>query len=481
MPGLRLHEVAFWDAQGALVPIENARDDGTRDGEYDVANLIDEQALAPAIPSYRNSMYFDEIYHARTAYEHIHLMTWYETTHPPLGKVFISWAIMLFGMNPFGWRFAGALFGILMVPAMYLLAKFFFKKRWIVVATTLLMTFDLMHFGQTRLATIDSYAVLFIMLMTLCMFVYMTRSFHHQSVWRTLPPLALSGLLMGMGFASKWIGGYAGLGLAVLFFIALGMRIREALEARRRLKHIDGGSLRVSQAEHTRLKQIVAKTPRNTVITLTACVIFFVVVPLLVYIASYYQYMAQGKGLADIWEAQKVMIDYHSGLTEGHGYASPWYEWPLMLRPMWYYMGEFLPAGTVASLNGMGNPIVWWGGFAAVVWVIARLVKRQSAPMMAVVLIALGAQFLPWVLVTRATFIYHYFASVPFIILCLGYVMDARLDENPVRGRKHIVIYTALAIVTFALFYPVVSGITVPLAYARFLRWLPSWTLFAGR
>ena len=40
----------------------------------------------------------------------------YETTHPPLGKDLIMVGIALFGMTAFGWRFAGTLFGVLLVP-----------------------------------------------------------------------------------------------------------------------------------------------------------------------------------------------------------------------------------------------------------------------------------------------------------------------------------------------------------------------------
>ena len=36
------------------------------------ATLIDEQRTVAAYPSYLNSTYFDEIYHARTAFEHLH-------------------------------------------------------------------------------------------------------------------------------------------------------------------------------------------------------------------------------------------------------------------------------------------------------------------------------------------------------------------------------------------------------------------------
>lgn len=81
--------------------------------------LTDEQNTVPLYPSYMNSTYFDEIYHARTAYEHILGLEPYENTHPTLGKLIISVGIRIFGMNPFGWRFMGTLFGVLMLPALY--------------------------------------------------------------------------------------------------------------------------------------------------------------------------------------------------------------------------------------------------------------------------------------------------------------------------------------------------------------------------
>ena len=163
-------------------------------------------------------MYFDEIYHGRTGYEHANAMHTYETTHPPLGKVFMSWCIDLWGMTPFAWRFAGALAGVLMIPAIYLLAmQLMHSTKWAALCALLLAS-DCMHFTQTRIATIDSFPVLFMMLMFLFMARYMKMSFYHQRLRDTFVPLALSGFFMGLAIASKWIGCYGAVGLAVLFF-----------------------------------------------------------------------------------------------------------------------------------------------------------------------------------------------------------------------------------------------------------------------
>jgi dolichyl-phosphate-mannose--protein O-mannosyl transferase len=52
------------------------------------------------------------------------------------------------------------------------------------------------------------------------------------------------------------------------------------------------------------------------------------------------------------------MFNYHSKLVDSHPYASPWYEWPLIIRPMWY--NKAIMTVWIATINAMGNPAVWW-------------------------------------------------------------------------------------------------------------------------
>ena len=119
-----------------------------------------------------NSTYFDEIYFARTAFEHINRMEPYETTHPPLGKLIMAIGMLIFGVNPFGWRVMGTLFGAAMVPVMYLFGKKIFGKRIYGFISAFLIMFECMHFAQTRIATIDSYAGLFVILAYYFMYDY---------------------------------------------------------------------------------------------------------------------------------------------------------------------------------------------------------------------------------------------------------------------------------------------------------------------
>ena len=155
------NEIAFF-SEGELLPVRVLEVFGDNQSAL---NLVDEQDTVPESPSYFNGMIFDEIYHGRTAYENIHNMSVYEWTHPPLGKLIIALGILVFGMKPFGWRIMGALFGVAMVPLLYVFAKRILKRTDFAFVTAGLWAFDCMHFTQTRIATIDVYGVFFILLM----------------------------------------------------------------------------------------------------------------------------------------------------------------------------------------------------------------------------------------------------------------------------------------------------------------------------
>ena len=82
-------------------------------------------------------------------------------------------------------------------------------------------------------------------------------------------------------------------------------------------------------------------------------------------------------------------------------------------------------------------------------------------------------QVLPWVFISRLTFEYHYFAATLFLVLALGYVFD-RLRQRGYLGIVYA--FTAANGVLFALFFPVLTGVTIPRDYAwNVLKWLPDW------
>jgi hypothetical protein len=483
MPGAQILELAFCDETGAPVAVASVQSlDPEAERGNDASKMFDEQGLVPIQTSHMTEMYFDEIYHARTAYEHIHHIAPYEITHPPLGKILISVGIRLFGMNPFGWRCIGTLFGVLMLPLMYLFAKRLFKKPLFAFIPTFLMAVDFMHFAQTRIATIDSYSVFFIMLMMYFMYIYTEQNYNRQPLKSTLWPLALSGVAFGLGAATKWLCIYAGIGLAVLFFIQMGQRYMEYLYAKGVLARKDESGEAMPQSKRTLYETLVQDYTKNTLITLMWCVLFFIVVPLIIYYLSYIPYMNVAEypyDFAGILGNQEYMLNYHSVSVLGsdpHPCATPWYEWPADITPMFFFQGQGYPDGVISRIASFGNPAVWWGGGIAVIsLIVIRLVRGPFGRRTMFISIAALSQYLPWVIVPRETYIYHFFATVPFMLLLMG-VFGKFLIERTRHGKKFVFIYLGVCLVLFVLFYPGISGLPVPWAYAnKVMYWMPKW------
>ena len=440
-----LGEISIYDASGALIPASELT------AAPGCEMLLDEQDAIPERYNYKNGTYFDEIYHPRTALEMIENIWPYEITHPPLGKAIISLGIRLFGMTPFGWRFMGVLFGVLMLPVLYVFLKKLFGYMSVAICGTLLFAFDFMHYTQTRLATIDTYAVFFTLLMYLFMYFWLTEP--EENGRRRLLWLFLTGLSFGLGAASKWTCIYAGAGLAVIWAVYWLVRIsREKGDAARPLG-----------------------------INILWCLLFFVVIPAAIYYVSYYSYApSQGveggisrlftKGyLKIVLDNQSYMWNYHSGLESTHPYSSVWYQWMLDIRPILYYLEHF-DDGTKSAFGAFSNPLVCWGGLCAIGG-MAWLAIRDKDCKALFILIGYLANLLPWVLVSRLTFSYHYFPCTVFLVLAL-----ARIFED-LRHRDSMYVvsigsFTAVSTGLFVMFYPVLSGLRVSMDYTtHFLKW----------
>lgn len=454
-----INELVILDKQGNRILPNNSAD-------YPV--LFDEQEYLDTERSYMHGTYFDEIYHARTAEEMIEGIYCYENTHPPLGKFLISIGIRAFGMNPFGWRFVGTLMGVLMLPFLYLFGKRMFQKTWPAAFVTVLFAFDFMHFTQTRIATIDVYGTFFIIAMYFFMYWYTQTSFYDTKLWKTLVPLGLCGISTGLGIASKWTAIYAAAGLALILFYMLYIRWREYKLA---LNNPNGSTAGIAHAH------IVKNFGRYTIITLGACVVFFLIIPGTIYLLSYIPFSDDtGTGLwTQMIRNQKGMYSYHSALVATHSFSSWWYEWPTMIRPIYYHSAN-LANGMKEAISAFGNPLVWWAGIPSLGYMFYLIFKKRDKTALFIV-VSYFIQYAPWMLVTRITFIYHYFPSVPFVVLMLGYTAVRIVDDKPKRI-KYVAAYAVCAVALFVLFYPVLSGMATTENYiAGGLRWMSDWVL----
>ena len=159
---------------------------------------------------------------------------------------------------------------------------------------------------------------------------------------------------------------------------------------------------------------------------------------------------------------------------------------PVCITSTYHYAGS---ENLVCTISALGNPVLWWGSIPALLYAAWQglIHRRRTAGFL---LVGFLSAYLPWVLVSRLTFIYHYFTALPFALLALLLVLD-RWDAASRRGRRVSDEHRALApklvmsglvvasLALFVVFFPVISGYAAPADYVKSLQWLPGW-FFCG-
>ena len=451
----------YHDLKGELIPVlyqAKITSQNNENADY----LSDEYYTVPEIPSFENSFYFDEIYHGRTAYEYKSGLPVYETTHPPLGKLIISIGINIFGVNMFGFRFMGVLAGIMLIPVFFLLAKRLLKNSLAAYFTTFIYTFDFMHLSHSRISSIDIYVVLFVVAAYYFMLLFYENYLSDGLRVKTIAFLGLAGIFFGCAAAVKWTGIYSGFGLLVIYVFAV---VKSFIQNK---------------------KEAFAYSKTNLLPLLGWSVLLFAALPALIYYYSYFNYFSgflKEFNFENFYDSQLYIFNYHSKLTEGHPFSSPWYEWILNLRPIWMFSQSNLPenAEYTKTIATFGNMFLFWGGLCSLIYMLCKCVKEKFSgfssfnPAMLFVFSGFFMQMLPWVLVTRATFIYHFFPMIPFISIAIGYYVN----ENIIKKGKTpalAITFAALVFVVFIMYYPVLTGNIVNNNYLSWLKILPRWS-----
>ena len=476
-PGVMLNEIAIY-TPGDKTPVSiKSITKGFPSSHSSPENVFDEQDTAVYSPGFLNSMYFDEVYHARSAYEYLHNIEPTETTHPPLGKLIIALGIAAFKMTPFGWRIMPAIFGIAMVPAVYCFGKRLFKSVLYAFVAAFLFACDFMHFIYTRIGTVDVFAVFFIIMMYYFMYRYFSLNFFTKKLSKIFLPLLLSGVFFGLAASVKWYALFGALGLAVIFFTSLIQRFLEYRLAKKLL----ADNSRQAGTLHSQSRIIVNLFPRRIFLLLLWCVFAFILVPCTVYLLSYIPFMmlpGNGHSISDVLMSQKYMFDYHSQLRAEHPFSSTWWQWPIIKRPLWLYMGQNLPSNTISSIVAMGNPAVWWLAIPATIFALFLLLYTRKSQLF-IILAAFAFLWLPWAKSSRQLlFIYHFFAAVPFMILCLTCVFKIISDKLP-KFKYAVFGYLLLVLFLFIMFYPILTGAVVSKSFvATYLRWFDSWIFY---
>lgn len=430
---------------------------------------------------------FDEVYFKTYAGDYL-TGNYYFDPHPPLGKLLLGGAAHLLGLSGPALangdpgtllRLLPALAGTLIIPIFYLLLRQLRASRRVATLGALLLLLDNALLVESRFILIDSMLVLFgLSAITLYLVARRRRGAAH---WWLLAASAFCG---GLAASTKWTG-LAALGLVFIAWVA-------ELPA---LRHAWRGAL--------------------------GQLAILVIVPILVYLSVFAVHFAllprSGQGDAfmpnrfqatlignpqynpkahlgffeKFWDLNVAMRQSEASLrTATHPYGSPWYTWPLMIRPVYYWAGQADGAGRQGNIYLLGNPLVWWGvlvGLAITLYGYIdqhKLFRRWRLPLL---LAATGyvINFLPFSQIDRVMFLYHYFYALTFslALAVLGVGIAAGWMEHehtfwwfPSRGSAALYIGVVLvALAGFMYFAPLSYGWALSPAELQQHMWLQSW------
>ncbi len=420
--------------------------------------------------------------------------------HPPVGKQLIAAGEAIFGYNGLGWRFSGALLGVVMVAVVARTVRRISRSTLVGGIAGVLLTSDAVTFVASRTALLDGIQTFFIVAAFGALIVDrdQVRALMHNAlldgrisatVWG--PRLGVrwwrfgAGVLLGLACATKWSGLYF-----VLFFGVMSVAFDVTARRQYRVPRPWLGTIRrdVGPALYTLL-----------------------LIPFGVYVASYSMWFASetavdryevGHSIGErawyqppdairsLWHYTAKAYDFHSGLTNSAGNHHPWeskpWTWPMSIRPVLYAIDQQdVPgcgaASCVKAVMLVGTPAMWWLAVPVLVYAGWRAVVRRDWRY-AVVLVGYCAGWLPWFAdIDRQMYFFYAIAMAPFMVMAIALICGDilyRPDRGPERRQLGVIVvccYAALVVTNFAWLFPVLTGMPISQGTWNMEIWLPSW------
>ena len=365
--------------------------------------------------------------------------------HPPVGKWLIASGIKLFGDNEFGWRFASAVFGTLLILLFARLLHVLFYSPLLTALGAALMALDGLLLVHSRTALLDLFLTFFTVLGVLLWH-------RNRHIW--------AGVAFGLAIGCKWSAIYfvAIIGLVAVYRILIASDIRQTI------------------------KPIVAKFTQ------------YGLLPLFVYTLTWTGWFISDRGWSRQWSNNPLlswlhyhseMLTFHTGLTEKHPYqANPW-SWLIMGRPTSFFYDS--PKGCAAKdcaqeVLALGTPILWWVGTIAIAVIVGywikSLINHRVDAAANIVVLGIAAGYLPWFAMQQRT-VFSFYAVIiePFMIVAIVYCAKLLLDSGlrPAVSQSIIAGIFALILLCFIFFIPLFTGQIITYEDWRLRMWFESW------
>lgn len=392
--------------------------------------------------------YFDEVYHAVTAKAYSDNNpaaydpfapapkegTAYDWLHPPLAKLIQAGSIKIFGDNPLGWRFPSVTFGTAIIPATFVLALILFGPIAAIFAS-LAIAFENLTYVMSRITMNDVFVTFFVIVAFIFAALYIKK--------QTTKDLFLASLFLGLAYASKWTGLYA---VAVIFVFLLA---------------------------HDFFQK-----------KLTMKILMLLVIPPLIYLASYGQFWIQRHTISDFADLHKQIWWYQNRHDLKHSYGTTalycvpnglegqktWCPWILDMRGVYFSYEQY---GTYKAgyIYALGNPLIFWIGIVAISFMIGKYIEDRNKWYL-LVMSGYFVFWVPWIFSPRILFLYHYLPALPFLSIALGYWLSTIYKTKFKFFSFIVLIFFVLA---FFFFWPISSGFPIKTEDISRYMFIKSW------
>ncbi|HEY4475517.1 MAG TPA: phospholipid carrier-dependent glycosyltransferase [Candidatus Paceibacterota bacterium] len=409
---------------------------------------------------------------------------YYFDIHPPLGKLMIAAAAKFSGFTPnfdfdhigetigrralIGLRFLPALFGSLSIGMIYLIIIALGYSRKAAFFGGWLMLFDNAYLVESKFVLVDMFLIFFgatsLLFLSLASKASGKKSYFLICLATAAATLAASIKWTGVAF------------IAIIFFYLFLKLLKDRL-----------------------LKKFFLTSFAAVLIAL-----FLYVLPFIphfsmlkksgpgdAYMSAAFQKTLVGNKISTenpavplnfsgkFTELNRAMYNYNSGLKATHPDGSKWNNWPFLKKPVYYWtkaLGE-----RVGNIYLFGNPIVWWIGFgsliAALLLLTIKKTRRKLGSEIYLLIFGYFINLLPFMLVARVAFLYHYLPALMFSILIASFLAEKILTwakRYPIASSSIYAVTLAGILAFFLIISPLSYGFFIPketnTSYQNFLN-----------
>lgn len=432
--------------------------------------------------------------------------------HPPIGKYVIGLGELLFGFDPFGWRFMTALLGTLSVLLVCRIGRRLFRSTFLGCLAGALMAIDGLAFVMARTSLLDGVLMFFVVAAFGALLVDRDRARARLAAALPVGPDGvarpdaetaettrlgprpwrwLAGLMLGLALGTKWNGLYVLMAFCVMAVLW------------------DAASRKVAGARRPYLTALRRDVPLAFLATVPVALVTYLV-SWLGWILSptdgtggYYRNWAvtDGRGSdwawlfpewwRSLWHYEHQVYTFHVGLHSPHTYESNPWSWIVAGRPVSFFYEspspgmDGCPAGTAdkcaREVLALGTPLLWWTAAVAVGYVLWRWFFRRDWRAGAIAC-GIAAGYLPWFLYQERTIFYFYaIVFLPFLCLAVAMMIGALIgpprstDTRRVAGATAAGVLVLLIAWNFIYFWPLYTGTAIPIDDWRSRMWLDTW------